>query len=136
MCVCVVVQVCLCVEWQTEGCDGFSPRRAGQGGEGGLQLKVRHKEGALLCHDAQVTTCLPSAACPLSKLCCLLHLHLDLHLHLRLHLLLLLLCCHLALSVTRMHAHTLPQVALKLSALKQQRSALQKEIKWIVKRDI
>lgn len=33
-------------------------------------------------------------------------------------------------------AAALLQVALKLSALKQQRSALQKEIKWIVKRDI
>jgi hypothetical protein len=28
------------------------------------------------------------------------------------------------------------QVALRLSALKQQRATLQKEIKWIVKRDI
>lgn len=33
-------------------------------------------------------------------------------------------------------AAELLQVALKLSALKQQRAALQKEIKWIVKRDI
>jgi hypothetical protein len=51
--------------------------------------------------------------------------------------------CMIVLSVHHSCSHNCPmswcpalQVAQRLSALKQQRSALQKEIKWIVKRDI